>query len=266
MVASEKPQMKLYAVVTDVSPSEQLGDDDDAIFCLGALFGLKSPKSFDLVGENFPNQDKRLRLRKYAGATSNYKKQAIEHIKAIGKSGHVLAGISAVNQRFIKEVGLEVWVKAHGPIQPPSSFNKKQKPRVMLGGYTVNGRVTAPYEVLVDDLIILGWLTLEFGLIHKALCEANNELVKLHILIDRLPHEKGAAGTNKAELLKWTLEKFSKGTISVVGIPDHPDHNQRDLLVDNIAGLGRDIFASNTPTQAAQELKGIVGITAFNIR
>jgi hypothetical protein len=257
--------MKKYAVAIDVSPSEQIGDDDDSIFCLGVLFCLKSPQSFNLVGDQFPDEKQRLRLRKYSGSSAKYKKDLVKHLEAIRHSGHVLSGVSVVNQRCIKRVGLSVWIKAHGGLPPPSSFNKKGKPRILLGEYDVEGKTRPAFEVLEDDLAIIGWLVLELGLLHKMLCEVNGAVAKLDIIIDRLPNENGAAGTNKAELLKFTLDKMSENTISVVGVPDIPDTHQRDLLADNIAGLGRDIFSNSDLTRNAKELKRIVNISRFNL-
>lgn len=257
--------MKKYAVAIDLSPSEQIGCDDDSVFCLGVLFCLKSPQSFDMVGDQFPDEEKRLRLRKYSGSSSKYKKDLVKHLEAIKHSGHVISGASVVNQRFIKRVGLPVWIKAHGELPTPSSFSKKGRPRVLLGGYTVDGQTKPAFEVLADDLAIIGWLVLELGLLHKMLCEINSEIVKLDIIIDRLPNEKGAAGTNKGELLKFTLAKMSQDTISVVGVPDVSDTHQRDLLADNIAGLGREVFSSSDLRSNAEKLRGIMNISKVNL-
>lgn len=256
--------MTKYAVAIDISPSEQIGESDDSIFCLGVLFGLKSPKSFDMVGDQFPDVNKKLSLRKYSGSSLKYKRNLVEHLFAIKSSGHAMAGVSIANQRFIKRVGLPVWVKAHGEIPAASSLNKKGKPRIMLGGYKVDGQIKPPFEVLVDDLAIIGWLTMELGLLHKMLCDINEEIVKLEIIMDRMPNEKGIYGTNKGELLKFTLAKLSENTISVVGVPDVPDSHQRDLLVDNIAGLGRDGFIGSD-VLTVKKLRNIMSITRFNL-
>ncbi len=93
--------MKKYAIVIDTSPSEQIGDNDNQIFCLGILFGLKSPESFDRVGNQFPDENMRLDLRKYAGSSALYKSKFKEHLKNIKESDHVLASVNIVNQRFI---------------------------------------------------------------------------------------------------------------------------------------------------------------------
>jgi len=75
--------MKKYAIVIDTSPTEQIIDNDDQIFCLGILFGLRSPESFDLVGSQFPDEGKRLNLRKYAGSSLQYKANLKEHLANI---------------------------------------------------------------------------------------------------------------------------------------------------------------------------------------
>ena len=77
------------------------------------------------------------------------------------------------------------------------------------------------------------------------LCEICGELVKLDALIDRLPNDQGPQSTNKAELLKWTINKLSDSVINIVGVPDKSDHYQRELLVDNMAGLCREIMLCN---------------------
>lgn len=227
--------MKKYAITIDVSPSEQIGNDDDTIFALGILLGLKSPKSFDMVGAQFPDQGKQLQLRKYSKASQQYKKELEAHLVAIKNSGHAMTGASIVDQRFIKNVGLKVWTKAHGSIPAPSSYSKKGKPRILLGGYPVDGIIKPPFEVLEDELAIIGWLTMEIASVQGMLCKINEDIVKLDVLIDRLPTEKGDAGTNKAELLKSTLDHCA--------LPDvrggqhgqaHPDGVQ-----GKIPGIGR---------------------------
>ena len=151
--------MKKYGIAIDVSPSEQITDSDETVFCVAVLFGLKSPRSFDLVGKDFPIEEKRLILRKYSGSSDDYKKRLREHLLAIRQSAHVVTGVSVVNQRYIKKVGVAVWEKAHGKLPNPTSYSKKRKPRFTLGGYkTTTGEEVAPYEVLQDDLCVIGWL------------------------------------------------------------------------------------------------------------
>lgn len=143
-------------------------------------------------------------------------------------------------------MGLTTWEKAHGKLPAPIGFNKKGKPRHRLGGYKKqDGTVVEPYTVLQNDLCIIGWLSAELGLIHSEICEINDEVVKLDVLIDRLPNDQEPEGINKAELLKWTIGKLTESTIHIAGIPDTPDYYQRDLLTDNIAGLCSSLMEEN---------------------
>lgn len=258
--------MKKYAIVIDTSPTEQIVENDDQVFCLGILFGLKSPESFDLVGNKFPDEKKRINLRKYAGSSSQYKSILKEHLTNIKEADHVLSSASIVNQRFIKRMGLSVWEKAHGKLPAPFDFNKKGKPRYRLGGYKKqDGTVVDPYTVLQDDLCIIGWLSSELGLLHSAICKNNdNIIVKLDVLIDRLPNDQGSEGINKAELLKWTIGKLTESTIYIAGIPDTADYYQRDLLADNIAGLCRDLIETD-PIAGRREIEGLLRMTKFNL-
>jgi len=256
--------MKKYAIVIDTSPSEQIGNNDDQIFCSGVLFGLGSPESFDQVGNQLLDTSKRLNLRKYSGSSTQYKTNLKQHLKDIKDADHVLASASVVNQRYIKRMGLKVWEKAHGKPQDPYDHSKKGKPRYKLGGYKIDDSTVDSYLVLEDDLCIIGWLASEIGLLHKELCDINGEVVKLDILMDRLPNDQGPKGFNKVELLKWTLQKLSQSTIHVVGVPDTPDYYQRDLLADNIAGLCRDIMEKD-PAEGISEIKELLRLTKFNL-
>jgi hypothetical protein len=235
--------MKKYAAVVDVSPSEQLGDSDDDIFCVGVVLGLRSRNSFDQVGANCLS-GKGMRLRKYAGSGKAYRKNLGDYMRALKAmpNPHVLLGAALANQRFIRHVGKRVWERANSPIPTASSKNKKGKDRVMLGGYKVDGQERAPFELLVDDLIVIGWLAYEIASLHGLLLEINRpDMVSLDIISDRLPNDRGEREANKGELLKATLQKLSGGIIDIVGVPDRPDFHQRDILVDNVAGLIREI-------------------------
>lgn len=256
--------MKKYAIVVDTSPSEQLGENDNQIFCFGVLFGLKSPNSFNQVGNQFPDESKKLDLRKYSGSTTKYKTNLKQHLENIKAADHVIACASIVNQRYIKRMGLKVWEKAAGKLPNSFDYNKKGKPRYQMGGYIVDGITLDPYLILEDDLCIIGWLASEIVLLHKELCKINTEIVKLDILIDRLPNDQGPNGFNKVELLKWILQKLSESIINVVGVPDKPDYYQRDLLTDNIAGLCREIM-DRDPECGIKEIKELFRITKFNL-
>lgn len=248
--------MKKYAAVIDVSPSEQLGDSADDIFCLGVVFGLRSRESFDQVGATCLSGAS-FRLRKYAGSAKKYRTNLVTYMRALKSmpDQHVLLGASLANQRFIRHVGKQVWERVHGPIPIASSKNKKGKDRVMLGGYRVGGEERAPFEVLADDLIVMGWLAYEIASLHGMLVQINaSAMVKLDVISDRLPNDQGEQATNKGELLKATLHRLAGGVIDLVGVPDKPDFHQRDFLVDNVAGLIREIHCKNN----AQSY-GIVG-------
>jgi hypothetical protein len=260
------PELKLYAVEFDVSPSEQFCDDDDAIYSVGSLFALRRPQSIDEVGSAFPDIGKRLTLRKFAGASDIYKRDLRSHLAQIRAQGMVLAGASVVNQRFIKHVGRAVWEKANGTLPEPSSHSKKGRPRVLLGGYMVDGAVRQPYEVLVDDLVVLGWLAYEAISIQIMLTQICGQLVRLHVLLDKLPNEKGTKSQNKGELLKATLARLTEGTIEVVGHPDVSDFHQRDLLVDNLAGLAREITSRESPEAWPSALNEVFSLHRIKIK
>jgi hypothetical protein len=107
-------------------------------------------------------------------------------------------------------------------------------------------------------------LSAELGLLHSAICEINKEIVKIDVLIDRLPNDQGPEGINKAELLKWTIGKLTESTIHIAGIPDTPDHYQRDLLTDNIAGLCRELIEKD-PASGRKEIEKLLRMTKFNL-
>lgn len=255
--------MKKYAIVMDTSPSEQIVENDDQIFSLAFLFGLKSVESFDCVGNQFPSETERLDLRKYAGSSSQYKQKLRDHLLSVKNADHVLASVCVVNQRYIKRMGIKVWEKAHGELPKPYDFNKKGKPRYRMGGYKKDdGIVVEPYTLLEDDLCIIGWLAAELGLVHSLICEINEEIVKLDVLMDRLPNDQGPEGVNKAELLKFTIGKLSESTIHIVGVPDVPDSHQRDLLTDNIAGMCRELMEDD-PKAGRIEIERLLRMTKF---
>lgn len=230
--------LKKYAVVTDVSPSEQLTGNGENVKVMGLVFGLNSPKSFELVGSKFPDDSKSMKLRKWGGASDTYKLGAIQHASVLSESGNVIFGNNISNENTIKQVGEYVFQKIIGEFPEPSSYNKKGKPRIKLGG-KVEGVEITQYEVLIDELIILGWYGESILSAHKSLMEINSDRVELDLLIDKLPLEQ--SDNNKARLLKQLLSKASNGLINLIGVPEKSDFEQRDLLVDNVAGLGREM-------------------------
>ena len=92
------------------------------------------------------------------------------------------------------------------------------------------------------------------------------ELVRLHVLLDRLPNEKGLKAQNKGELLKATVTRLTEQTVDVIGHPDVTDHHQRDLLVDNVAGLAREISTCERPEMWPQALNEVFSLHRINIR
>jgi len=111
----------------------------------------------------------------------------LQSLKAMPKP-HVLIGAALVNQRFVRYVGKQVWEKAHGTLPVASSKNKKGKDRILMGGYTVNGEKRAPFEVLANDLLVMGWISYEIASLHGMLLEINKpEMVSLDVISDRLP-------------------------------------------------------------------------------
>ena len=142
-----------------------------------------------------------------------------------------------------------------GKFPAPSSHNKKGRPRVMMGGYKVDGKTIPPFEVLVDDLIILGWYAEALVGCLKELIDLNGEEVKLDVIIDKLPNEQGGDDFYKATLLREICRKGSKGLLDIVGVPDNSDTLQRELLCDNIAGLLNEIVNDeHSPYRKAMKL------------
>jgi len=102
------------------------------------------------------------------------------------------------------------------------------------------------------------------GIEEKIFMKINDEIVKLDVLIDRLPNDQGPEGINKAELLKWTIGKLTDSIIHIAGIPDTADHYQRDLLTDNIAGMCRELMDKN-PEAGKMEIESLLRLTKFNL-
>lgn len=254
--------MKKYTVATDVSPSEQLGSPDD-IKVLAFVIGLNSPESFEQVGSRFPKGKHRYTLKKWAKSGKKYKRGFIKHAKQLRKAGNVLFGSSIVNCRAMEAIGRKVWEDSVGEIQAPSAHTKKGKPLIALGGYKVDGEEIPEYLVSEDDIKVLGWYAYELSNLHYSLSSIVREEairrgeapegVELDIIADNLPHEQGVK-RNKATLLKYVLALITKGRARLVGVPEKGDRVQRDLLVDNLAGLRREITAGKWGEEKANKL------------
>jgi hypothetical protein len=232
---------KAYVVVTDVSPSEALGTDPDAVKMLGALFGLHAPQSIEQVGNKFPDPLHRLTLFKWRGKGQKYKAKVVEHLMRLIASGQVILGADVVNERTIRAIGAPFFETYFGAFPDPSGLHRDGRPMVTLGGYEVDGKVQTPFEVLIDDLVTIGWLAASMCSAHRALCALNDEDVVLNVIPDNLPREDFGDGRPRATVLKALMGRASGGLVRVIGVPEKPDDTQRDLLVDNIAGLRREI-------------------------
>lgn len=233
--------MKKYAIVVDVSPSEQLSDDDTEIKVMALVFGLKSPRSFDEVGNKFPDPAHRLSLKKWAPSGHKYKRKFVEHARFLATTNKLIFGSNVTSNRIIRDVGKRYWEMLMGKIPPATSYSPKGRPMVAMGNYKVDGKTVPKYDVLIDDLYVLGWYAEALVGCLKTLVDKFKEKVKLDALIDRLPNEQGDKDLYKATLLRAVCSRGSGGLLNIVGVPKKPDSMQRELLVDNLSGMLRHI-------------------------
>lgn len=231
--------MKRYAVSIDISPSEQLNSNDE-IKVMSLLFGLKSPYSFDFVGSNAPNKDKALTLRKWSNAPQKYKEELVKHLSYLKSTGNIAIGVNISNDKFIRESGTKILESFFGRSPNVTSYSKKGKPRVSIRIYDFKDLPYYDFELLFDEMLILGWYTHNILLIHDYLVDLNKQKVKLDVVIDKLPLD---IETRKAGILALMCDKLSNGLIDITGVVLESDKFQRDLLSDNIAGLQREIVA-----------------------
>ncbi|MGB4775188.1 MAG: hypothetical protein WBP45_08450 [Daejeonella sp.] len=241
--------------MVDVSPSEQLDGKLDDIKAMGLVFALTERKALDLVGSEYPKETHKLRLKKWASSNAKYKTKFIEHAKELLNSATLLFGFNVSSISMIKETGYKYWESYMGKIPAPSSFNKKNRPRVKMGNYKIEETLVTEYEILIDDLIIIGWYAEALVTCFHTLIKINENPVKLEVLLDRLPNEQGGDLYYKATLLKELCNRASLGLVEVVGLPERPDVLQRDILTDNIAGLAYEINKNiNSPHRQASTL------------
>ena len=234
---------KKYAAVFDVSPSEQLTGSDESLRALGIVIGLQSPRSFEEVGPKHPDPSMRMPLRKWAGASTEYKANLIAHVHELLERSEVMCGAHISDEYTIRRRGRQIWERYAGPFPAPHDHSRKGRPRHLLGGYVVDGAKIAPWVVLEDDLIVLGWYCEAITSLHAELCSVNGDYVKLDVLVDRLPNEQG--DQNKAVILKDLLSRATSKRVALVGVPEQSDFEPRDLLADNIAGLARQAANGN---------------------
>ena len=135
-----------------------------------------------------------------------------------------------------------------GRFPEPSSHNLKNRPRVMMGGYKVDGKTLPTWEVLIEDLCVLGWYANALYGLYQMIADTNADATRgmpkptrLEILIDRLPSEQGGDENYKGTLLKQLLLRATNGGAEIMGVPELSDSRQRDLMVDNLAGLRRQL-------------------------
>lgn len=181
----------MYTLVTDVSPSEQISGNLDAIKTIGMVVGLYDQKSFERVGRHFDIEEQRIQLKKWAGSSPKYKCKFVQHLSDVTSHRKIICGVNVASERFILGVGGKVYQQLSGEFPPHSSISKSGRKMMMLGGYKVDGVTVEKYEVSKDDLCVLGWMTEAIATFLAALDKINDEKVKLDVLVDRLPNEKG---------------------------------------------------------------------------
>ncbi len=242
---------KKYAVVVDVSPSEQLSPSEpgDARRVMAMLFGLKSPKSLDMVGKNNPDPSNKIHLKKWSKSGRKYRQSFVEHARKLADSGYLMFGCNLSTVKEIRSTGLEyvplVWPEAGNIILKP---HPDGKPYADLTGILINGKPAESFPLTLDEICILGWYAEALVGVCGSLSQINEEEVKLDVLIDRMPNEKGGNDNYKAVLLKELCRRGSNGLVTIVGVPDKPDTNFRDLFVDNLAGMMKHVIEhENSP-------------------
>lgn len=237
----EAPTEKSYALVIDISPSEQLSNDANEIKSLAMVLGLGTRTSCEHVGSSSSPPVVPFPLKKWSGSSRAYKRKFLDHAEDLVANRHVLFGSYIANNRGIRRIGEAILQRVIGPTPKPCSYSSSGRPRIAIGGFKVDGKRIGRYEILRDDLLVLGWYAEAILAWWEKLQEINDEFrVRLEVIVDRLPNEQGAVLV-KATTLKLLCQKASSGAVVVVGVPSEPDALQRDLLADNIAGLGRDL-------------------------
>lgn len=228
---------KKYTLALDVSPSEQVSDNLQDIKTMGVVLGLNSPTSFQEVGSEFAEPSQRLNLRKWAGTSNSYKRNFISHMANVVASRRVICGYGHSNVANLLGIGGIVYQKYFGKFPEPSSLNKKGKPRIKLGGYVQDGVMVPPYEVLVFDLCTIGWIASEVLSLLQMADRVTGENCKFDVIADRLPNEQGGDRYFLSTILRTLLHRASDSRVDLVGVPDPARVVQRDLFVDNVAGL-----------------------------
>jgi len=258
-----KLTMKKYVAVVDISPSEQISSDDTELKFMAVLFGLKSTTSIDKVGSDYPVKEEQFKLRKWSGSSTQYKRGFIKHAETLVNSGNIIFGINVSSNAVIRNIGKHYWELIMGKIPKPLKHNKKGRPLVPIGIIQKSNSVILPaVDILADDLFILGWYAEALVSCLKCITVICNEQVKLDVIIDNLPNEQGGKKRHKARMLKQICLKGSKDLLSIIGVPEKADSIQRELLVDSMAGLYREIVEDNNSLY--KDAKSLYKFNRFN--
>ncbi len=241
-----QPPSKHYALVFDVSPSEQLDAGAASVKNLGMALPYGSRQPLEEVGQRFE-------FRKWRGAPPGYKQRFVDFALEFRKSREMMTARSVANERFIRKVGQRFFELHMGPIETDNGdLNNKGRPRVLgPGGFVVGGETVVRQRVLVDDLWVLGWLGYEFFSLRTELEKSFSGVaerrhsepprVTLELLADRLPRD--TADYYRMRVLKVLLARSTDGRVDLLGHSAEADSQGRDLLADNLAGLSRDLEA-----------------------
>jgi hypothetical protein len=244
---------KKYAVALDTSPSEQISGVLHNVKTLGIVVGLKSPSSFEEVGLDFPEMNQRMALRKWSLSSAQYKMNFVRHMRRVVATGNIVCGFSHSNEANILGVGGLLFQKSFGRFPEPSSWNKKGKPRIVMGGYFQDDREVPRYEVLAFDLCTIGWIASELISLLHMIDDISGENCKLDVIVDRLPNEQGGEKYLLSTMLRTLLSRESDSRIDLVGVPDPAVVAQRDLFVDNVAGLAH-LCLKSPDSRVAEEV------------
>jgi hypothetical protein len=225
---------KRYTLALDVSPSEQFSGNLQDVKTMGVVVGLKRPSSFQEVGAQFPEASQRQILKKWSRSSQKYKKDFVEHMANVVATGNVICGFCHSNEANMLGV---LYQKYFGKFPEPSSTNKKGKPRIQLGGYLQDGELIPPFEVLAFDLCTIGWIAAEVLDLLQMIDQTNGEKCSLDVIADRIPNEQGGEKYLLSSILRALLSRASDSRVDLVGVPNPREIQQRELFVDNVAGL-----------------------------
>ena len=184
--------MKKYAVVVDISPSEQINEDDNQVKIMALVFGLRRHDTFEKVGSNWPEEKDRLTLKKWAKSGKKYKHKSVVLSQIICNSNNIIFGSNLTSNKFIREIGTKYGqMLMHDFPLIESGKSAGKRPQVTIDNLISDKERIEPFNILRDELIVLGWYAEALVSCVKSLCELNGANVKLDVLIDKLPNEQG---------------------------------------------------------------------------